>query len=100
MTGLESLLASLVRRELEAASGEIAKKVADEIAARQAAAGEPLQSLGAILSISDRAAVARLSRDPELRALGHRLGRSLRFRASEVRQLLAERQRTRCGASE
>jgi hypothetical protein len=43
--------------------------------------------------ISPRAALGRLDRDPELRALGHRVGRRLLFRAAEVQQLFAERQK-------
>ena len=58
---------------------------------------EQLQPLAVILGVSPRAALGRLSRDPELRALGLRCGRRLVFRRGEVEALLSSRQRDRTG---
>jgi hypothetical protein len=70
----------------------------DELAQKvNAQSVEPLLPLCKILNISTRAALGRLANDAELRALGHRLGRRLVFRPSEVRHLLAHRERERNG---
>lgn len=94
---LETMLAELIRHEVAAALEPLANMVADKVAARTADSNEPLQPLATILGISPRAALGRLSRDPELRGLGHRLGRRLVFSPSAVRFVLAERQRDRSG---
>jgi hypothetical protein len=76
----------------------LAPLVADAVIARiNATQSQTLLPLAKILSISPRAALGRLSRDAELRTLGHRLGRRLVFRPNEVHQLLAQRQRERVG---
>jgi len=58
-----------------------------------------LLPLDKILGCTARAAQARLARDPDLRALGHRLGRRTLFRPAEVRAHLAWRQRDRMGVA-
>lgn len=72
-------------------------ELADLRRAVDAAQPESLTPLSDILGCSKRAALGRLTNDPELRALGLRVGRQLRFRRHEVEALLAERQRDRSG---
>jgi hypothetical protein len=83
--------------ELRATHAEVAELRAEVKAMRAAQAEEPLVPLAKILGCTPRAALGRLERDQELRGLGHRLGRRLVFRGSEVRALLAGRQRERSG---
>jgi hypothetical protein len=77
--------------ELRAARSDVANLRLEVAALSARVADEPLQPLGKILGCSPRAALGRLANDAELRGLGHRLGRRLVFRASEVRHLLASR---------
>ena len=78
----------------------LAPRVADLVVARLVAQrASSLEPLSAILGISKRAALARLTRDPELRACGLRVGRSLRFRRADVEAILSARQRERMGIS-
>jgi hypothetical protein len=79
--------------ELRAARAELAELRQDFATLAAKTNEEPLQPLSKILQITPRAALGRLGHDPELRGLGHRLGRRLVFRASEVRHLLASRAR-------
>jgi hypothetical protein len=57
-----------------------------------AAPTDKLVPLCKILEITPRAALGRLANDPELRGLGHRLGRRLLFDPGAVRLLLSQRQ--------
>lgn len=80
-----------IREELHAARAEVADLRREVAALVTRLNVEPLQPLATILGCSPRAALGRLANDSELRALGHRLGRRLVFRPSEVRHLLASR---------
>lgn len=66
-----------LRAELAAAREELAEL-------RRAQADDPLRPLSAILSISPRAALGRIDRDPGLRKLGVRVGRRLLYRSADV----------------
>jgi hypothetical protein len=91
---LDRLAERLAPTLIEALAPAVADLVVSKLQAAQSAQLVPLSD---ILGISKRAALGRLSNDPELRALGLRVGRQLRFRRHEVESLLAERHRERTG---
>ena len=62
---------------------ELRKVVRDEIRAALEEQREALQSLGAVLGISSKAASMRLARDPGLRKLGIPIGRRIYFKRSD-----------------
>jgi hypothetical protein len=94
---LERALLAVFDDALRPVLSELAALRQEVAALRQQTAPLELEPLGKILGCSPRAALARASRDPELRRLAVRLGRRRFYRRSEVMQLLAQRERERCG---
>ena len=97
MTHLDAAFRSAVAEELRPVLDELRRLRAEVAELRTVATPPTLEPLAAILGTSKPAALARISRDPELRALGLKCGRSFLYRRAEVEALYAARQRAAAG---
>ena len=75
----------------------IAPVVADEVRRALAEKSDVLEPLSNILGVSKKAASARLTREPELRKLGVRVGRRTLFTRARVLSYFGEQQAERTG---
>jgi hypothetical protein len=94
------ILGALRNAEVRASLRELMIEAAEEGARRALEKhAETWEPLGKILGCSNDAARMRISRDPELAAIGMRDGRRVMFRRSQVLALLSLRQGKKPGAS-